>query len=112
MRYFFSLQIHAEHEQLSKIPKILGIESNYPEVSWGHKLIVKDNAYTNFIDYFLGILDGKYDKLESIGIPRDCISIWMICEYEEQCNMEFMPSDMVKLGENGITFCISCYEKS
>ena len=112
MRYFFSLEISANPEQADKITNILGIEPNYPQVAWGYKLIVKDNAYTNFIDYFLGILEGKYDKLQDIGITREHISIWMIYEYEEQCNMEFTPSDMKKLGDNGITFCISCYETS
>jgi len=112
MRYFFSLEIIANSEQADKITQILGVESNYPQVAWGYKLVVKDNAYTNFIDCFLSILEGKYDKLQEIGITRDQISIWMIYEYEEQCNMEFSPSDMKRLGDNGITFCISCYENS
>lgn len=112
MKHFFSLRIDAKPKQISKITNILGIEPNYPQVAWGYKLNVKDNSYTNFVEYFLGVLDGKYHKLQEIGITRDDISIWMIYEYEEQCNMEFTPSDMKKLGDNGITFCISCYEAS
>ncbi len=110
MKYFFSLKISASLEQVDKITQIIGVKPNYPQVAWGYKLIVKDNAYTNFIDHFLGILEGKYDKLQSIGIAREDISIWMIYEYEDQCNMEFIPSDMKKLGDNGITLCVSCYE--
>ena len=112
MKYFFSLRIEAKSEQASKISDILGVEPNYPQVAWGYKLIVKDNGYTNFIDYFLGILEGKYDRLKDIGITREKISIWMIYGYEEQCNMEFAPSDMKKLGDSGITFCVSCYDLS
>lgn len=110
MKYFFSLRIDAKSEQASKINSILGIESNYPQVPWGLKLVVKDDKYCNFIDYFLGILQGKYDKLQDIGIMREDISIWIIYEYKEQCNMEFAPVDMKKLGDSGITLCISCYE--
>jgi hypothetical protein len=110
MNYFFSLQISTDTEKANKITQILGVESNYPEVAWGYRLIVKDHIYTNFIDAFLDILEGKYDKLKEIGIDKEDISIWMIYEYINQCNMEFSPSDMKKLGDSGITFCISCYE--
>jgi hypothetical protein len=112
MRYFFSLKIEAKPEQVDKITHIVGVAPNYPQIAWGYKLIVQDNAYTNFVDCFLDILENKYDKLKRIGIRREDISVWMIYEYEEQCNMEFTPRDMKRLGDNGITFCISCYEKS
>ena len=112
MKYFFSLRIEAEQEQVFKINDILGIKSNYPEVSWGYKLKTKNQSYTNFVDSFLKVLDGKYDDLQKIGIKRENISIWMIYEYEEQCNMEFSPKELKKLGENEITFCISCFKKS
>lgn len=110
MKYFFSLRITADSEQVDKITHILGVEPNCPQDTWGYKLNIEDDAYVNFIDIFLNILEGKYDKLYAIGIARDNISIWMIYEYEEQCNMEFLPSDMKKLGDNGITFCVSCYD--
>jgi hypothetical protein len=41
----------------------------------------------NFIEYFLRMLEGKYEILEQIGITRDCISVWMIYAYNDQCNM-------------------------
>ena len=110
MKYFFSLRIKATPEQSYKITNILGIGPNYPQLGWEHDLVVKDNEYSNFIDYFISILRGKYEKLEDIGITRDKISIWMIYEYEEQCNMEFTPEDLKKLGDNGINLCVSCYE--
>ena len=110
MNYFCSLQISTDTEQANKISQILEVESNYPQVAWGYRLIVKDNVYTNFVDVFLGILEGKYDKLKEIGIEKEDISIWMIYEYNNQCNMEFSPSDMKKLGDSGITFCVSCYD--
>lgn len=110
MKYFFSLRISANEKQVENITYILGIKPNYPEVAWGYELKIKDNAYTNFIDFFLSILNDKYEQLQNIGISKDHISIWMIYEYDGQCNMEFSASDMKKLGNSGITFCISCYE--
>ena len=110
MRYYFSLRIDAKPEQKDKITNILGIESNYPQVAWGHELKTKRNEYVNFIDYFVGILEGNFDKLQDIGITKDDITLWMVYEYDGQCNMEFNPTDIKKLGDSGITLCISCYE--
>jgi hypothetical protein len=109
MKYIFSLEILADEEQVEKITSILGVNPNYAQVAWGYKLV--SESYLNFIDIFINILDNKYDELSKIGIERELISIWMIYEYKEQCNMEFSPTDMRKLSENGIALCISCYEK-
>jgi len=109
MRYSFSLQILANSEQAAKITQILDIEPNNPHSEWRYELIVENNGYTNFIDQFINILDSKYDELENIGIVRGNISVWMICFYDdEQCNIKILPDEMKKLGNNGITLCISC----
>lgn len=110
MKYYFSLRIDSKPEQIDEISNILGVKSNLENVHWGYKLHVDNHGYANFIDIFLKVLNGKYDALEKIGIERDDISIWVIYEYEGQCNLEFSPLEMKKLGENGITLCISCYE--
>lgn len=47
--------------------------------------------------------------LKEIGIDRDMISVWYLYKYDEQCNMEFSPERMKRLGDNGITLCISCW---
>jgi len=56
-------------------------------------------------------LEGKYDLLSKRGIEKPYISIFMLYEYDGQCNMEFRPEDMKRIGEHGIGFCISCWEK-
>lgn len=109
MKYFFSLQIFADSCLVNDITRILEIEPNLPQVNWGYELKIEEHSYTNFIERFLGILDGKYEQLEKIGISRSDITIWMIYEYDEQCNMEFFPDEMRRLGENGISLCVSCY---
>lgn len=38
------------------------------------------------------------------------ISIWRYYEYDEQCNFEFSPQELKRMGDNGITFCISCWD--
>jgi hypothetical protein len=110
MKYFFSLRINTKKELISKINDILGTEANYPQVGWGHELESNDIEYINFIEYYMNILEGKFDKLLEIGITRNDISIWIIYSYEEQCNLDFTPNDLKKLGDNGVALCISCYK--
>lgn len=110
MMYYYWLQIYVSDDKFEIVDKILGVKSNC-QPFWKLQLIQKEeDEYINFIDYFLSVLEGKYDRLKEIGITRNDISIWILYEYEGQCNMEFSPDEMKRLGEEGITLCISCWE--
>lgn len=112
--YYYSLRINTVNLiQVRQVNELLGVRSNYPkEDDWSLEVVPKeDDPPFLFIDYFLSLLEGKYEKLESIGISRENISIWILYEYEGQCNMEYDPESMKKLGESGILLCISCWEK-
>ena len=112
--YYYSLRIYTVNLiQVRQVNELLGVRSNYPnEDDWSLEVVQKeDDPPFLFIDYFLSLLEGKYEKLESIGISRENISIWVLYEYEGQCNMEYDPVSIKKMGENGIALCISCWEK-
>ncbi len=110
MPYTYTLRIHAPDETHSQISKILGQNPNATH-GWAYQLEEKtEDAPIPFIDTFLDILEGKEAALKECGVGDEDIKIWMIYEYEGQCNMEFAPSDLKKLGEKGISLCISCYE--
>ena len=68
--------------------------------------------YVDYIADFLAILKGKYEALAEMGITRRDISVWMLREYDQQCNMEFSPAEMMRLGKEGITLCVSCWKKA
>ena len=110
--YIYRLQILSSksysEEQLNNV---IGVSSNFPHADWGIEIIQSDENFSGILIYFLSLLEGKYEKLESIGISREDISIWVLYEYEGQCNMEYDPVSMKKIGENGIVLCISCWEK-
>jgi hypothetical protein len=87
-----------------------GFPDNIPSC-WTHVAIDdKPDEYFDFINIFLDILDRKYSVLEKLNIKRSDISIWMLYEYDQQCNMEFDPKRLKRLGDNGITLCISCWD--
>lgn len=85
-------------------------DENNP-TSW--KYVIKENEseipYEN-INKFLDILENKYEQLNAIGIERKDILVWLLYGYDSQCNMEFDPAELKRLGENGIKLCISCWQ--
>lgn len=101
------------------ISQILGIvqsfparenKSSSPPVSWNLWKENVDDEYIDFITTFLDILEGKYEELEKIGIQRNNIVIFVLYRYYGQCNTEFEPEQLARLGINGIRLCISCWE--
>ncbi len=108
-------------ETYNSITKILGIEpikepgkslETIPVV-WIYKVVTTDqDPFFDSINTFLDILENKYESLSQIGIQRSNILIWYLYEYDQQCNMEFDPIQLKRLGDNGIKLCISCWEGS
>lgn len=70
----------------------------------------EDDPPHDFVSHFLSLLDGKYAELRQLGVTSDCISIWLLYEYDHQCSLELSPQQTKRLGEAGITLCISCWE--
>ena len=116
---FYRLYIRTNSNDIyNKVSEILNITPNAigdkddDETLWCYALDEKDeDEYIDFINIYLDVLEPKFNVLENIGIPREDISIWRIYEYTQQCSMEIGPKEMKRLGNNGITLCIDCYEK-
>ncbi len=108
----YSIQIfQASEYQVKQIDEILGVKSS-KDKWWQCEVVQNDDGPPFFfVDTFLSILDGKYEQLKEIGISREDITFWVLYEYEDQCNLEFNPEEMAKMGKEGITLCISCWEK-
>lgn len=121
MKSYDKLQIDFDPsiDTFNKLTTILGVEPNdklsdFPDnipFWWTYEVIDdKTDEYFDFINVFLDLLETKYSELEELNIKRSDISIWLIYEYDQQCNMEFDPQRLKRLGDNGITFCISCWD--
>ena len=114
MKYTFTLEIDipskCDISFLENTLKLIGTKID--ETQWIYTIgIGVEDDWIDFIDIFYKSLKGKFEILESVGIKKEDITIWYYYEYEQQCNMEFSPKNLAKLGELGITFCISCWEK-
>jgi hypothetical protein len=107
----YILRIDAEKEKYSILNVLLGIEPTSINSYWELSIKESSKFYNCAINYFLDLLEKNKKELKDNGITSEDISIWYLYEYEGQCNMEFYPNDLKRLGENEITFCISCWEK-
>ena len=71
----------------------------------------EDSECFDFISFFSSMLKDNFKNLRTFGIKKEDITIWLLYEYDQQCNMEFSKHQLKKLASLGITFCISCWQK-
>lgn len=106
--YEYSLRISVKSDlQKEQVNKILGIESNIQNDDWEIS-VMKDKSHPHYINYFLDILENKYNLLKECGIFPDDISIWILYEYSKRCRFRFSPEVLLRLGKQGVALCISC----
>ena len=118
---YYRLYIHCKNEEVYyQITEILLIEptifdnenTNEIKTLWCYAIDEKDeDDYLDYINIYLDLIEPKLLELEGVGIERSGISVWRIYEYQHQCSMEIAPQEMKRLGNNGITLCIDCFEK-
>ena len=111
MGSFYRILILCDIEKKKKIDIILGESNNDPEIGWG--LIIEEDSpnFNQALDYFIDLIKNNLVELNVVGISIDRITFWYMYEYDQQCNMEFHPDIMKKIGELGIVLCISCWER-
>jgi hypothetical protein len=119
MENWFQLQINFESslEIFNAISVISGLtplpHCGKPEIpnNWTYEVIQKESEpYFDFINIFMDVVESKFEQLSGLGIKRENISVWLIYNYDGQCNMEFDPKRLKRLSDNAITLCISCYD--
>jgi hypothetical protein len=123
----FILQINTDRgQEKHAISAILGVQSNWISRDWCFAIIRDyDNDdmdetceyqhfddIPSFIDRFIDLLEGKYEQLAKVDIQRSDIIFWQYYAYDSQCNLEFTPKQLKKLGDNEIRLCVSCWDIS
>lgn len=108
MRKFITLKI--ETDNVPVISELLNrkstglIDSGY----WEMELI--ENVGNELSEILLFYEDAKPTLLKN-NIDTIDVSIWILYEYEQQCNLEFDLVTLKALSKLGIQLCISCWEK-
>ena len=107
----YELRITTEEKFYEKVSSIVELQPESYKQGWSYEIVFEERKeYYDIIAKLLDSLEGKYEELQKLGIETNDISIWLIYGYHNQCNMEFEPKTLERLGKRGITLCISCYE--
>lgn len=113
MKTFYWLEIWTTPSHYHHVCEIMGLipESKPRSIIKIQPLEVEDEPQWYEIDTFLDVLETKYDALSEIGIERKDISIWINVSHEEEsCEFFLDPLTVLRLGEEGIKPCITCWQ--
>jgi len=114
MKYFYRLKFRLESsEQANAITRILNKQpTRCGDYSWEVDFQESDldQQFHGYLDYVESILTSAASALEGIGIKPGDVSVWVLYEYEEQCNLEFPPNQVKRLYDLGVSLCISCWQ--
>ncbi len=90
--------------------------------NWNFEKSIINNKHTIIIEVIERKIDIRFDEIlefvKFIKNDKDIISEYsdgnltlnIDYEYENQCNLEFLPKDLKKLSEFNIALCISCWK--
>ena len=107
----YILRINTVKEKYNIINTLLSVSPTSTKSYWELSLNENSYLYNKSIIYFLDLLEPNLEKLIQNGLNNENISIWYLYEYDEQCNLEFQPNELKRLGDAGITLCISCWKR-
>jgi len=78
----------------------------------GYRYIVEREEPFDFVSYILSFLDGKYSRLQELGISKKMIAIWILYDYVGEIGrLELYSRQLMKLGGSGLTLCVSCFDE-
>jgi hypothetical protein len=106
----YILRANVSDDKLNIISYVLNVAPTSMTPYWEIEIPESSENYNQAINFFLTLLEKSLQELETKGIQASDFSIWYLYEYQEQCNMEFLPDQLKRLGNIGITLCISCWK--
>lgn len=107
---YYIIRFCLSQDKYLEISSVLGLDFEWDNQTgrFEFNCDFKEN-YWACLNTILDLIEIKSDKLQSLGIKKESISIWFISEMSEQTNFEFPPNLLEKFGKSGVHFCISLY---
>ena len=102
--------LRIKSDKISELNKVLDAPATSTKYGWEMSVDGDVITFPQATDYFARLLERRWALLSNLGITADDVAIWILYEYEQQCNLEFAPAEMRKLTDIGVTLCISCWE--
>lgn len=106
----FWLSLNGENIDPHKIERSLGIRPDDNRISAPDDLPSDPDCpvFYKEIEWLLDIAENNREKLIDAGVVFSGSQIWVIYYYDKQCNMEFDPALLERMGRIGLKLCISC----
>lgn len=108
---YYSIRVNANKLIHNNLSQVLGVENTTNSSMWIYEVVPEDGVYFDFVDEFFSLLDGNYASLVQLGVSKEDISFWVLYGYKDQCNLEFTPNQLLRLGQSEIHLCISCFQE-
>lgn len=105
----YGLKIRAA--ETKQVSSILGVQPSNTQFGW--ELWVDDISYSyaESVEYFCSLLEKNMPELLRIKVVKEDIELWILYEYEQQCNFEFHSTELARISNLDIVLCISCWQK-
>jgi hypothetical protein len=91
--------------EINQLNTILGLSSTILKMYWTF-----DYTQHDYSNYFKKIIHPNINLIRKYLYGDHPISVWILYEYEDQCNIELLPSDIKNLASFDAVLCISCWE--
>ena len=102
-----------ETTNLIAVEEVMGAASSAPRDQPWTAIIDSNQTHKGKspIEHLLMMIEGKTTDLSAlIDDINEAISLWVLYEYEEQCNLEFTVHELTTLAINKVSLCISCWQ--
>ena len=108
----FWMTLYGKDIDLAKIEELLNIKLDNNRINVPDNLPEDPDGSIHYgeIAWLLNLAENNKKELLELGVDFSDSQIWMIYYYDKQCNMEFDPELMERMGKLGIKLCVSCQE--
>jgi len=112
MKRIYRLRISLGLCSSEQVTSLIGVDPTRSRPGmWDYELIEQEGDFgSDYVAKLLSLVAGKFNLLEDAGITRDDLSVWVLYEYRDQCNLEFEPQGLKRLGDAGVALCITCWQ--
>ena len=110
----FWMTLYGKNIDLVKIEELLHVkfENNCIFVPDDLPKDPDEPVYYDEIAWLLDLIEKNEKGLRDNGVDFSDSQIWMIYDYDKQCNMEFDADLLERIGKLGMKLCVSCEEIS
>lgn len=114
-QYYFYLSLNSidsNEIEDSILQNILGVSVENGIIECPADIVFETDQLINYYElkWLLDLIQSHIDELLNAGVSFESSQIWMNYGYFNQCNMQFDSLILKRIGDLGLTMCVSCYE--